>query len=160
MSSISTRASIRPQHSSSPGAATDARQGALPLFEERCHLPLAERAPHDDHDVERVWQLAENCAKTLANQASRATPLHAVANLARRSNPQAKRRPRGAPLHDEDQTVSVDANSSGLNLEEFSALSDAVGSGWRVSPGPNATGHFTFRRSKPSGASGPCGDDS
>ena len=55
------------QCSSNARGATQAGQCALPLLEQGLHLPFAERPPHDDHDIERVGQLAENCAKTFAN---------------------------------------------------------------------------------------------
>jgi len=142
MSSIKSRASIAAKHSSSPGAATQAGQGALPFFEQRRHLSLTERPPHDHDDVEGGWQLRENCAKPLTNQAPGPAALDGVADLARRRNPQANGRAFGAALGHEDQAVSVDTETARLNLQKFDALADAVGS--RRSPGPSSIDHEVY----------------
>jgi hypothetical protein len=55
------------KHSSTPGAATEPGQRTPPLFEQRRHFAVAERPPHDHHDVERVRQVSENSAKAFTN---------------------------------------------------------------------------------------------
>src|SRR6478752_1444783 len=164
MSSISSWATIAAwQDSSSSGAATDAWQRFLPFSQHRLHFSVAERAPHDDDDVERERQLAENRAKTLTNQATRATSLHGAADLARSRDPQAQRRTGRATRHDEHQAVAVDTRAAGLNLQVFGALADAIVAGrTRLSRLARRArlNHSTFRRWKPSGASDPCGDGS
>src|SRR6188508_2423879 len=142
MSSIKSRASIAAKHSSSPGAATEPGQGASPLLEQVGHLPFPERAPHDHHDVQGRGQLTENCAKTLTNQATRTAALDGVANLPRRGNAQTQRRALGATLRHEDQAVSVDTETARLDIQEFDALADAVGS--RRSSGPSTTDHSVY----------------
>jgi hypothetical protein len=142
MSSINSRASIGFKHSSSPGAATEPGQGAPPLFEHRFHLALSEWAPDDHHDIQRCGQLAENCAKTLTNQAARPAALDGVANLPRRGNAQTQRRAFGATLCHEDQAVSVDTETARLDIQVLDALADAVGS--RRSSGPSTTDHSVY----------------
>jgi len=125
-----SRANIAGQHSSGSGAATEARQGSLPFTEHVRHFALAERAPHDDHDVDRARQFRENRAKCLANQAAGTIALHRSPNLARRRNTEPKRSPFGPPLQDEDQAVAAHADAVALNVQVFGALADAVCSAW------------------------------